>query len=282
MRLASFSDSAGESFGIVEGDAIFDVGRRAGQDARTLDDALRIGGLTFFEPYRCLGADVSLSDVQLLTPIRRPGKIICVGRNYRGHVAEAGLALPEFPSLFVRVRESLVGHGAELVRPVASVEFDFEGELALVIGRPGRHVPPEAALEHVAGYACFNDGSVRDYQFGHSLTAGKNFHATGSFGPWLTTAEEIPDPSALELCTRLNGREVQRGELRDLIFDVPSLISYVSRIMPLAAGDVIATGTPEGVGFGRKPPLWMQPGDVLEVEVRGIGVLRNPVVAEVP
>jgi 2-keto-4-pentenoate hydratase/2-oxohepta-3-ene-1,7-dioic acid hydratase in catechol pathway len=225
--------------------------------------------------------DAALSQVTLLPPITDPEKIICAGRNYRAHAAEAGGAPPENPSVFLRLVNTLVAHKQPMVRPKISGDFDYEGELALVIGKPGRHIAKAQALSHVLGYACFNDGSIRDIQFKHSIAAGKNFHATGGFGPWIVTADEIPDPTRLHLVTRLNGQEVQHTGIDDLIFDIPTLISYCSQWTPLAAGDVIATGTPEGVGFARKPPLWMKPGDVVEVEIDGgIGTLRNPIRAE--
>jgi 2-keto-4-pentenoate hydratase/2-oxohepta-3-ene-1,7-dioic acid hydratase in catechol pathway len=188
---------------------------------------------------------------------------------------------PENPQVFLRLVNTLVAHNQPMVRPRISGDFDYEGELAVVIGRPGRHIAKSDALSHIFGYTCFNDGSIRDIQFKHSIAAGKNFHATGGFGPWIVTADEIPDPTRLQLVTRLKGKEVQHTGIDDLIFDIPTLISYCSDWTPLVAGDVISTGTPEGVGFARKPPLWMKPGDVVEVEIDGgIGVLRNPIIAE--
>ena len=166
------------------------------------------------------------------------------------------------------------------MRPKASTSFDYEGELALVIGLPGRHIATAEAMRHVAGYACFNDGSIRDFQFDHSVAAGKNFPATGGFGPWLVTADEIPDPTTLELTTRLNDVVVQHAGLGSLIFDLPAIVAYVSSFTPLAVGDVIATGTPEGVGFARKPPLWLRPGDTVEVDIPGVGTLRQKIIQE--
>ena len=225
--------------------------------------------------------DIALSQVTLLPPITDPDKIICAGRNYRAHAAEAGGAPPENPSVFLRLVNTLVAHNQPMVCPKISGDFDYEGELALIIGKPGRHIAKADALGHIFGYTCFNDGSIRDIQFKHSIAAGKNFHATGGFGPWIVTADEIPDPTRLHLMTRLNGRQVQHTGIDDLIFDIPTLISYCSDWTPLVAGDVISTGTPEGVGFARKPPLWMKPGDVVEVEIDGgVGVLRNPIIAE--
>jgi len=281
VKLVSFSASGRASYGVLVGDAIVDLGRRLGSAYPTLRTALAAGALErAARDAERAAPDIALAQVTLLPPITDPDKIICAGRNYRAHAAEAGGAPPENPQVFLRLVNTLVGHGQPMVRPLISGDFDYEGELALVIGKPGRHIAPEAALGHVFAYGCFNDGSIRDIQFKHSIAAGKNFHMTGGFGPWLVTADEIPDPTRLHLATRLNGQEVQHTGIDDLIFDIPTLISYCSQCTPLLAGDVIATGTPEGVGFARKPPLWMKPGDVVEVEIAGIGTLRNPIVAE--
>jgi len=218
--------------------------------------------------------------VTLLTPVPDADNIFCIGRNYKGHVAEGNAKVPDFPSMFIRLKSSIVAHDMPLIRPKVSGDFDYEGELALVIGKGGRHIPRNDALSHVAGYSILMDGTIRDYQFKHCLTVGKNFVATGSFGPWLVTADEVGDPTQLELRTRLNDAEVQHSKTDDLIFDIPAIIAYISAYTRLAPGDVIATGTPEGVGFARKPPLWMKPGDTLEIEISKIGILRNKVVAE--
>jgi 2-keto-4-pentenoate hydratase/2-oxohepta-3-ene-1,7-dioic acid hydratase in catechol pathway len=281
MKLVSFSAAGRSSYGAVVGDGIVDLGRRLGSRHPTLRSALAGDALAGVAPEIAdASPDVALSQVELLPPIPDPDKIICAGRNYRAHAAEAGGPPPENPQVFLRLTNTLVGHGSAMVRPLISGDFDYEGELALIIGRPGRHIARADALGHVFGYACFNDGSIRDIQFKHSIAAGKNFHRTGGFGPWIVTADEIPDPTRLTLATRLNGQEVQHTGIDDLIFDIPTLISYCSDWTPLLPGDVIATGTPEGVGFARKPPLWMRPGDVVEVEISRIGVLRNPIVAE--
>jgi 2-keto-4-pentenoate hydratase/2-oxohepta-3-ene-1,7-dioic acid hydratase in catechol pathway len=187
--------------------------------------------------------------------------------------------VPENPRIFARLADTIIAHGAALWRPANSTHFDYEGELAVVIGKPGRHIPAARALDHVAAYTIFNDGSVRDYQK-HSVTAGKNFPHTGPLGPWIVTADEIPDPAALTLETRVNGERRQHTSTGDMILSVQQLIEYISAFTPLAPGDVIATGTPEGVAHARKPPLWLVPGDVVEIEICGIGILRNPVVAE--
>jgi 2-keto-4-pentenoate hydratase/2-oxohepta-3-ene-1,7-dioic acid hydratase in catechol pathway len=217
--------------------------------------------------------------VRFQPAIPDPNKILCAGINYRSHAAETGRDIPKAPSMFVRFVDTLVGHDGEMVRPSVSECFDFEGELAIVIGRAGRHIKPEHALSHVAGYTCFVDGSVRDYQK-ISVTSGKNFPATGPLGPWVVTTDEIPDPARLTLVTRLNGQEVQRSGTDLLIHSVPAVIAFCSEFTPLSPGDVIATGTPEGVGHRRNPPLWMKAGDVLEVEISGIGTLRSRIVDE--
>ena len=280
MKLASFRAGDRVSYGIVAGDSIIDLGRRLGPRYPTLRTAIAAG---LVGPEAAQGQpDLRLSEVVLLPPITDPEKIVCIGLNYRAHAAEGGFKLPDFPSIFGRFTNTLVASGQALVRPRHSGDFDYEGELAIVIGRGGRHIAAADALCHVFGYTCFNDGSVRDYQFKHSLTAGKNHPATGGLGPWIASADEIPDPSKLTLVTRVNGREVQRKGTDDMIFDVPAIIAYVSAWTELAPGDVIATGTPEGVGFARKPPLWLAPGDTVEVEISSIGVLVNPVAAEAP
>ncbi len=281
MKLASFRRAGRRSYGVVAGQGIVDLGRRIGGRFATLAELLAADALDeAAHAARGAAPDVGLAEVELEIPIPSPPKVICVGRNYKGHVAEANAKLPRQPSVFIRALESFAPPGGTLLRPRLSNDFDFEGELALVIGKGGRHIAREAALRHIAGYTCLNDGSIRDFQFGHSLIVGKNFFRTGSIGPWMTTSDEIGDPTRLELRTRLNGREVQHARTDDLIFDIPFLVNYLSGVLPLAPGDIIATGTPEGVGFARKPPLWMKPGDVIEVEISGIGLLRNDVAAE--
>lgn len=222
------------------------------------------------------------SDVRWQPVVPRPPKIICVGLNYRDHSAESGFEQPDYPTLFARFASSLVAHDAPIVRPRVSEQLDYEGEVAAIIGRSGRHIPRERALEHVAGYSLFNDGSVRDYQTkAPQWTVGKNFDGTGAFGPTLVTADELPSGlEGLTLTTRLNGEVVQQASLDDLVFPVADLIAIISEAITLEPGDVIVTGTPAGVGLARKPPLWMKADDVVEVEVVGIGILRNPVADE--
>src|SRR5208337_4369761 len=280
MKLASYVAEGREAFGAVIGGGVVTLNERLGGRYASLRHALAANALADLRTaVEAAKPDHKLADVKFLPPIPDPEKILCAGINYRSHAAETGRDLPKQPSMFIRLANTLTGHDGELIRPSVSQSFDFEGELALVIGRPGRHIPVEQALDHVAGYTCFVDGSVRDYQK-ISVTAGKNFPGTGALGPWIVTADEIPDPKRLVLVTRLNGQEVQKSSTDLLIYSVPQIIAFCSDFTPLAPGDIIATGTPEGVGHRRTPPLWMKPGDVLEVEISGIGTLRNPVVAE--
>ena len=204
-------------------------------------------------------------------------KILCVGVNYRPHIEEMGREIPSYPVVFTRFASSLVGPGEPVIRPQASEQLDFEGELAIVIGKNARHVSRENALDYVAGYCCFLDGSVRDWQrHTGQFTAGKNFDRSGAIGP-MVPAADVPDPTTLELTTRVNGEVMQRGNVADLVFDIPRLIEYCSTFTELRPGDIIATGTPGGVGAARTPPVWLKDGDVVEVDISGIGVLRNPV-----
>lgn len=279
MHLISFEKGGKPSYGVVSGDHVHDLGHKFASAFPTLKSAIRGGlvaraGLTEDAPV------LDFAELELLNPLPDAGKIICIGRNYKDHVAETGSKLPDFPSLFLRMRDSFVAPGKPLVRPRISEQYDYEGEVALVIGKAGRHIAPENAYDHIFGYTAFNDGSVRDIQLKHSLVAGKNFHASGSFGPAIVTADEVLDWSAVGVETRLNGQTVQKATLKSLIFDIPYLISYISAFTPLSPGDVISTGTPEGVGLARDPQLWMKPGDTIEVSVTGVGTLSNSVVAE--
>jgi acylpyruvate hydrolase len=228
------------------------------------------------------GEAVDVTKVEVLQPLRSPGKIICVGLNYRDHASESGHKPPEYPTLFARYASSLVGPNEPIVRPIDSVQLDYEGELVAVIGKGGRRISKADALSHVAGYSIFNDGSVRDFQLRTpQWTLGKNFDGTGAFGPVFVTADALP-PGArgLKLETRLNGQVMQSASTDDLIFDVATLVTDISAGITLEAGDLIVTGTPSGVGAARKPPVFMKAGDVCEIEVERIGVLRNRVVDE--
>jgi 2-keto-4-pentenoate hydratase/2-oxohepta-3-ene-1,7-dioic acid hydratase in catechol pathway len=274
MKLISFCRPDGTAtWGIVTGDAVADLSARAPSLRAALAAATDLSSV---------GApSYSLEEVRFLPPVPDPDKIICVGLNYLTHIREGGREVPKQPRIFTRWANTQTGHRQPIIRPKVSPTLDFEGELAVVIGRSCRHVPRAQANAVIAGYACYNDGSVREWQR-HStqFTPGKNFPATGGFGPWIVTPDELPDITQSTLITRLNGEEVQRATVDDLVFDVPALIEYCSTFTRLEPGDVIITGTTSGVGAYRTPPLWMKPGDIVEVEITGIGVLRNPVVDE--
>ncbi|WP_245476118.1 fumarylacetoacetate hydrolase family protein [Mesorhizobium sp. M7A.F.Ca.US.006.01.1.1] len=225
------------------------------------------------------GPVVEEAEITFLTPLKGTGKILCVGLNYRDHASESGMPVPEFPTVFARFSSGLVPHGQPLTCPSVSSQFDYEGELAAVIGKAGRNIAPSDALDHVAGYSIFNDGSVRDYQLRTSQwTIGKNFDGTGGFGPYFVTADELaPAATGLRIEPRLNGTVMQSAKTDDLIFDVPRLVSLISVAMTLEVGDIIVTGTPSGVGAARKPPVFMRAGDVCEVEIERLGTLLNPI-----
>lgn len=282
MKLLSFKAGRRVSYGLVDGDGIIDLAPLAKDVGATLKEAIAGQKLAQIATW---AADVKqripLAEVEFLPVIPDPAKIFCVGINYLSHVQETGREVPRFPMIFTRFADSQTGHGQAIVRPSVSQELDFEGELAVVIGKRARHVAAQDAFAHVAGYACYNDGSVRDWQR-HStqFISGKNFPHTGAFGPWMVTADEIADPAVLELTTRLNGNIVQQAKTDDLIFPIPKLIEYCSTFTELNPGDVIITGTTGGVGAFRNPPLWMKPGDTVEVEISGIGVLRNTIADE--
>jgi len=225
---------------------------------------------------------VDPAEIRYTPPLVRPGKIICVGLNYRDHAAESGFEAPQFPTIFARFASSLTGHNEPLVCPASSHQFDFEGELVAVIGKPGRHIRKANALDHVAGYSIFNDGSVRDVQLRTpQWTLGKNYNATGAFGPHFVTADELPPGAVgLQLETVLNGTVVQSARTDQMIFSIAELIEIVSGVMTLEVGDVIVSGTPSGIGHARNPPLYMAEGDRCEVRIEGLGILSNPIVRE--
>ena len=282
MKIATYRLGGRESFGIVAGGGVIDVGRAlAAAGIGSLRAALAAGALgRVADAAAGRVPDAGLDEIEFLPVIPDPGKILCVGLNYESHRIETGNPQMAHPTLFIRFADTLVGHRQPVLRPAESGRLDYEGELAVIMGRGGRRIAAGRALEHVAGYTCFQDASVRDWQ-GHTTqyTPGKNFAATGGFGPWLATPEEVPPWDAVTVLTRLNGTEMQRGNLDDLIFGIPALIEYVSTFTALAPGDVISTGTPGGVGYARRPPVYLAPGDAIEVEITGIGVLANPVAA---
>lgn len=282
MKLVSYRDNKGDTVGVVDGDGVINVGRADSVNGDTLRQILENDALGAARAHaEGRAPDTALDDVTLLPLIPDPEKIICVGLNYASHAAEGGNKLPEFPSLFPRYSNTQVGHGQPMIRPKVSETFDFEGEFAFVVGKTGRHVKKADAYDYVAGYSCYNDGSIREWQrHTTQYLPGKNFVGTGGFGPWLVTTDEIPDPSVLSIQTRLNGEVMQQGTLDDLIFDVPTLVEYISTFTELVPGDVISTGTTSGVGAYRTPPVWMKAGDTIEVEVSQVGVLRNPIVDE--
>ncbi len=287
MRLLTFFQDGSARLGVRRGEDIVDVARAMPTAPADWPSIFVAGALP--EIKRAVAAApaealVPADEVRLLPPIPSPPKILCIGLNYRSHAVETGMAIPDYPIVFTRYPASIVGAEAPMVRPALSDNFDYEAELVAVIGRGGRAIPRDRALDHVAGYTLCNEGSVRDYQFKASQWAmGKNFDASGAMGPEIVTADELPPGAAgLRVLCRLNGETVQDGTTDDLIFDVPALIAEISAVMTLEAGDLIVTGTPPGVGFVRKPPLWLKPGDTCEVEIEGIGVLRNPVIAETP
>ena len=279
MRWISFEKSGRASYGIVVGDGIVDVGAMRPSD-RTLKDLLASGDLAK------AGAEASkrkpdhkLAEIRYLPVITNPDKILCVGINYKAHQEETGRDPTSHPTIFVRFAGAQIGHEQPMIKPTESDRLDYEGEIAAVIGRRGRRIPKANALDYVAGFSCYNDGSVRDFQrHTTQFTPGKNFVGTGGFGPWLMTPDECGNLGAMELTTRLNGEVMQNATASLLIFGFEDIIAYCSTFIDLVPGDVIVTGTPGGVGAARNPPVFMKAGDVIEVEVKPIGVLRNRVV----
>lgn len=282
MKLASFIVQGRSSYGVVEGDQIIDLESLKPTLGGDLKQAIGHNRLNELSTARLASLPrIPLADVTFLPVIPNPGKVLCIGINYATHVRETGREMPTYPMIFTRFADSQTAHLQPIIRPTASHKLDFEGELAVVIGKAARHVKHADALDYVAGYACYNDGSVRDWQK-HTIqfVPGKNFPNTGGFGPWLVTGDEIGDPQDLELTTRLNGEVMQHTRTSDMIFDVRQLIEYCSTFTELAPGDVIVTGTTGGVGAFREPPVWMKPGDEVEIEIARIGTLRNSIVDE--
>lgn len=253
-----------------------------GDDVADLDAHIAAGTLAEAGAKAASGEAVDEASLTFLSPMVRPSKVICLGLNYRDHAEESGLGIPEFPVLFARFASSLIGHGAPIILPKASSQLDWEAELVAVLSKGGKNIAEADALNHVAGYSAFNDASIRDFQLRTpQWTAGKNFDDTGAFGPWLVTPDELPAGAAgLKIECRVNGQVMQSSNTGNLIFDVAKTISLLSSFMTLETGDVLVMGTPGGVGVARNPQVWMKAGDVCEVEIEGIGVLSNPIVAE--
>jgi 2-keto-4-pentenoate hydratase/2-oxohepta-3-ene-1,7-dioic acid hydratase in catechol pathway len=283
MKYLNFEIDGRRSYGVVAGDGVVDLGRRFGSAFPDLK-ALAVAD---FPQHVAAAAqetpDYALSNITFLPPIENPMHIWCLALNYVEHHQEVQGAgrvqeLPKSPALFARASDSLTAHGQPLRHPGVSEQFDYEGELAVVIGKPGFQIKAENAFEHVAGYTIMNEGSVRDWQFHtRQITPGKNFYRSGSLGPWIVPRREIDDVYGLRIRTRLNGEVMQDDVAASMVHKIPRFIEYVSSIAPLHPGDILATGTPSGVGFSRTPPVFMKVGDVCEVEIEGIGVLRNTV-----
>ena len=277
MKLISFLNQNTPSYGAVIGDAVLDLlpilGSQA-PDLKTLIAKDLVGAAA--AAAKSNPPTLKLADLTLLPVIPNPGKIFCIGLNYGEHVRETGREVTETPVIFLRVADSQVAHGQDIVRPPESHRLDYEGEIAIVIGKGGRRISEADSWSHIAGYSCYNDGSIRDWQVATSQwTPGKNFWRTGGFGPWMVTSDEIAPNQNMSLVTRLNGVELQRATTDMMIHSIPRQIAYISTFVPLEAGDVIVTGTPGGVGNKRTPQVFMKPGDVCEIEVDAVGVLRN-------
>lgn len=276
MKLATFKSSKGASYGAVTDKGIVDLGKRLGNRFPDLKALIANNGMG--EAKQLLGEapDTKLADITWLPVIPNPDKIVCVGLNYQDHVVETGRDNTEQPAIFLRVADSQVGHKQPIVRPRESTHMDYEAEIAVIIGKGGRRISQKDSWDHIAGYSCYNDGSVRDWQR-HTIqwTAGKNFHQTGGFGPWMVTADEIPPNTKMTLSCRLNGQEMQKATTEQMIFKIPKIIEYVSTWTTLLPGDVLVTGTPGGVGARRTPPVWMKPGDKVEIEIDKVGILEN-------
>jgi len=276
-----------EGLAVATGSGYVGLGAADARFPGTLQALIAQGGDSLARAARLLtqhGRPVDVEHAVLLPPIGAPSKIICVGLNYVEHSAESGFKKPpDYPTIFARFPSSLIGHGAPLLRPRVSTSFDYEGELAVVIGTAGRRISRDNALAHVAGYSVFNDGSIRDYQTRTpQWTIGKNFDGTGAFGPALVTPDELPPGGrGCRLQTRVNGTVLQSASTDDMIFDVATLIQLITEALTLVPGDVLVTGTPAGCGFARKPPIFMKAGDVCEIEIEHVGLLRNPVIDEV-
>jgi 2-keto-4-pentenoate hydratase/2-oxohepta-3-ene-1,7-dioic acid hydratase in catechol pathway len=283
MKLLSFEHAGQTRFGIVQGDGVIDLVKAMGGRYPSLRALLAAQALAEVRgAIAGRSPDIALSEIRFLPVITDPGKIWCCGLNYVEHVRETQREVTEQPTFFMRVADSQVGHNQPMMRPAESVQLDFEAEIAVIIGKPGRRIAEQDVGAHIAGYACYNDGSVRDWQRHTSQwIPGKNFWRTGGFGPWMVTADEIPFGTEMTLTAHLNGQEMQRATTSMMIHSIARQIAYVSKVAPLQAGDVIVTGTPGGVGARRTPPIWMKAGDVIEIGIDKVGVLRNTIADDV-
>jgi 2-keto-4-pentenoate hydratase/2-oxohepta-3-ene-1,7-dioic acid hydratase in catechol pathway len=286
VKLVNWTSNGQTGFGVVSEGGAHDGyaidAARFDSALTSVDDVLRAGVLNELQQWATgRTANIALAGVNIAPPVLAPGKVLCVGVNYAPHRGETGFDVQEHPTIFIRLPSTHVAHGQPIVMPTITEEFDYEGELAAVIGRPVYRETPEQAADAIAGWSVYQDATVRDFQTHTSQwTPGKNFPHTGGFGPWLVTCDEAGPADAMHLQTRVNGEVLQDADVRDLIFDVPQLVSYISTFTPLEPGDVIATGTPGGVGAFREPKHYLRPGDLIEVEITGVGTLRSPVISE--
>lgn len=282
MKLLSFTHNGTASYGALVKDGIIDLGARLKDQYPDIKSVLVADAFAELEKIVATqNADFSESEIEFLPVIGNPGKILCVGLNYESHRKETGRAVAEHPAIFTRFADTQIGHNTPIRLPKVSNVLDYEGEMAIVIGKGGRYITREDAMSHVAGYSCYNDATIRDWQR-HTIqfTPGKNFPGTGGFGPYLVTPSDIPDPHKLSIQTRLNGEIMQDANTSMFIFDIPKIIEYISGFTELSPGDVIATGTPGGVGFKREPMVLMKPGDEVVVEIEQVGLLFNTIAQE--
>ncbi len=282
MKFVSFLLKGSPKFGISDGKSITDLTNKI-SGSKTLKELISNNGINDAKKYAKENpGNINVDEIEFLPLIPNPGKIICVGLNYSDHVNEIGITLEKNPVIFLRVPESQTAHKQIIQKPKVSNHLDYEGEMAVIMSNAGKHIEPKNALKHIAGYSCYNESTVRDWQqHTKQFTMGKNFEKTGSFGPYMVLAEEISDYKKLTIQTRLNDKVMQEASLSQLIFDIPTLISYISKAMPWQAGDVLVTGTPGGVGFKRNPPVYMKDGDKIEVEIKNVGILTNTIKDEI-
>ncbi len=284
MRLLTFLGETGPTIGIRQGETVVDLNKAAADLPKDMITFLQAGETAMEKAKEAAeraseNEKIRMDSIKLLPPILRPGKIICIGRNYAAHAAEGGAETPTYPEIFFRGPTTLIAHGDPIIRPKCSHNLDYEAELVVVIGKTARHVAEADATSIIAGYSLFNEGTLRDYQRKSSQwTIGKNFDNTGPFGPEIVTTDEVPEGAkGLRIQCRLNGQIMQDANTDDLVFSIPNLIYRLTECMTLEAGDIIVSGTPSGVGYARTPPVWLKPGDICEVEVEGIGILSNPI-----